>query len=105
MIAPETCAPFVPNIQDVLHIYQRPHHPTRPFLSLDETSKQLIVKTRAPIPVKPEQPARHHYEYERLIGARALGCSCDRQSLGVSLASIKSRHRAMLCDEMRCASQ
>jgi hypothetical protein len=32
---------------------------------LDETSKQLIVETRAPIPAKPGQPARHDYEYER----------------------------------------
>jgi hypothetical protein len=32
---------------------------------LDETSKQLIIETRAPIPAKPGQPARHDYEYER----------------------------------------
>jgi hypothetical protein len=32
---------------------------------LDETSKQLIVETRAPIAAKPGQPARHDYEYER----------------------------------------
>ena len=34
-------------------------------MCLDETSKQLIVETRAPIPTKPGQPARHDYEYER----------------------------------------
>ena len=34
-------------------------------MCLDETSKQLIVETRAPIPAKPGQPARHDYEYER----------------------------------------
>ena len=28
-------------------------------------AKQLIVETRAPIAVKPGQPARHDYEYER----------------------------------------
>jgi hypothetical protein len=32
---------------------------------LDETSKQLIAQTRAPIPAKPGQTARHDYEYER----------------------------------------
>ncbi len=31
----------------------------------DETSKQLIAETRAPIPAKPGQPVRHDYEYER----------------------------------------
>ena len=34
-------------------------------MCLDETSKQLIIETRAPIPAKPGQPARHDYEYER----------------------------------------
>ena len=34
-------------------------------MCLDETSKQLIVETRTPIPAKPGQPARHDYEYER----------------------------------------
>jgi len=32
---------------------------------LDETSKQWIVETRAPIPQKPGQPARRDDEYER----------------------------------------
>ena len=34
-------------------------------MCLDETSKQLIVETRAPIPAKPGQPVRHDYQYER----------------------------------------
>ena len=46
-------------------LYQRPHDPQRPLVCLDETSKQLIIDTRAPIPAKPGQPARHDYEYER----------------------------------------
>jgi hypothetical protein len=32
---------------------------------LDETSKQLIIETRAPIPPKSGRKARHDYEYER----------------------------------------
>src|ERR1700704_5285093 len=44
---------------------QRPHDPQRPLVCLDETSKQLIVETRAPIPAKPGRKARHDYEYER----------------------------------------
>ena len=65
MIAPEANAAFVANMEDVLEVYQRPHDPKRPLVCLDETSKQLIVETRAPIAVKPGQPARHDYEYER----------------------------------------
>jgi hypothetical protein len=65
VIAPEASAAFVANMEDVLDVYQRPHDPKRPLVCLDETSKQLIVETRAPIAVKPGQPARHDYEYER----------------------------------------
>ncbi len=65
MIPPEASAAFVANMEDVLDVYQRPHDPVRPVVCLDETSKQLIVETRVPIPVKPGQPARHDYEYER----------------------------------------
>ena len=52
-------------MEDVLETYQKPRDPDRPLVCLDETSKQLIVETRAPIPAKPGQPARHDYEYER----------------------------------------
>ena len=52
-------------MEDVLEVYQRPRNPLRPVVCLDETSKQLIIETRAPIPAKPGQKARHDYEYER----------------------------------------
>ena len=65
MIAPEASAAFVANMEDVLEVYQRPHDPRRPLVCLDETSKQLIKETRTPIAVRPGQPERHDYEYER----------------------------------------
>jgi hypothetical protein len=52
-------------MEDVLEVYHRPHDPDRPVVCVDETSKQLIVETRVPIPAKPGQPARYDYEYER----------------------------------------
>ena len=51
-------------MEDVLEVYHRPHDP-EPVVCVDETSKQLISETRVPIKVKPGQPARHDYEYER----------------------------------------
>jgi hypothetical protein len=45
--------------------YHRPHDPDRPVVCVDETSKQLIVETRTPIPAKPGQPRRVDYEYKR----------------------------------------
>src|SRR5450755_1790165 len=65
VIAPEASAAFVANMEDVLEVYQRPHDPLRPVVCLDETSKQMIKETRAPIPAAPGRKARHDYEYER----------------------------------------
>ena len=65
MIPPDANAAFVAAMEDVLETYQKPRDPDRPLVCLDETSKQLIVETRKPIPAKPGQPVRYHYEYER----------------------------------------
>src|ERR1700738_1989416 len=62
-IPPDANAAFVATMEDVLEVYQRPHDPQRPLVCLDETSRQLIVETRRPIPAKPGRKAR--YEYER----------------------------------------
>ena len=56
MIPPEANAGFVAAMEDVLETYQRPRDPDRPLVCLDETSKQLIAETRAPIPPKPGRP-------------------------------------------------
>lgn len=52
-------------MEDVLEVYHRPHDPEYPLVCLDETSKQLIAETRAPIVAKPGRVARFDYEYER----------------------------------------
>jgi hypothetical protein len=65
VIASDASAGFVAAIEDVLETYQKPPNPDRPLVCLDETSKQLIVETRTPIPAKPGRTARHDYEYER----------------------------------------
>lgn len=65
MIPPDANAGFVAAMEDVLETYQKPRDPDRPLVCLDETSKQMIVETRAPIPTRPGRAARHDYEYER----------------------------------------
>jgi hypothetical protein len=52
-------------MEDVLEVYTQPRDPACPLVCLDEASKQLIAETRTPIPMKPGQPARVDYEYER----------------------------------------
>ena len=65
MIPPDANAAFVAALEDVIEVYHRPHDPDRPVVCVDETSKQLIVETRTPIPAKPGQPRRVDYEYKR----------------------------------------
>ena len=52
-------------MEDVLEVYRRPYDPSRPVVCLDEGGKQLISDTRPPLPVRPKQPRREDYEYER----------------------------------------
>ena len=65
MIPPDANAAFVAAMEDVLETYQKPRDPDRPLVCLDETSKQLVIETRKPIPAKPGRAVRHDYEYER----------------------------------------
>ena len=65
MIPPDANAAFVAAMEDVLETYQKPRDPERSLVCLDETSKQLVIETRKPIPAKPGQPIRYDYEYER----------------------------------------
>ena len=54
MIPPDANAAFVAAMEDVLETYQKPRDPDRPLVCLDETSKQLVIETRKPIPAKPD---------------------------------------------------
>jgi DDE superfamily endonuclease len=65
VIPPKENAAFVASMEDVIEVYHRPRDAAKPLVCLDETSKQLVAETRAPLPVQPGQPARHDYEYAR----------------------------------------
>ena len=65
VIPPEANGAFVAAMEEVLDVYTRPHDPEMPLVCLDETSKQLVSETRTPVPMKPGQPERIDYEYER----------------------------------------
>ena len=49
----------------MLDVYHRPYDPSRPIICLDETSRQVLADTRAPLSVAPGRPARHDPEYAR----------------------------------------
>jgi len=65
VIPPKANAAFVAAMEDVLEVYTRPRDIKRPLVCLDETSKQLVKETRAPLPMTPSQTRRVDYEYER----------------------------------------
>src|SRR6201981_3209973 len=93
VIPPDTSAAFVADMEDVLEVYQRPHDPQRPLVCLDETSKQLIIETRAPIPAKPGRKARHDYEYERNGVANLFMVFAPLE--GWRLVKVTDRHTAI----------
>jgi len=63
-------------MEDVLDLYHEPYDPYYPLVCFDETSKQLILETRVPLPSAPGQVARYDYEYERK-GVRNLFLFCE----------------------------
>jgi hypothetical protein len=65
VIPPDANAAFVAAMEDVIEVYHRPHDADRPVVCVDETSKQLIIETRTPIPAKPGRPQRVDCEYQR----------------------------------------
>jgi hypothetical protein len=64
-IPPDANAAFVCAMEDVLEVYKRPYDPRHPVVCLDETSRQLLAETRAPLRCAPGQPARADHEYAR----------------------------------------
>jgi DDE superfamily endonuclease len=52
-------------MEDVLDVYAQPLDPSRPVVCVDEGGKQLIGDVREPLPVRPGNPAKQDYEYER----------------------------------------
>ena len=65
VILPQGNGHFVAAMEHVLDVYRRPYDPAYPVVCMDETPRQLIGETRAPVPARPGQPERHDYEYRR----------------------------------------
>ena len=80
-------------MEDVLEVYQRPHDPDYPLVCVDESSKQLINETRTPIAMKPGQPARYDYEYERNGTANLFMMFAPLE--GWRHVKVTDRHRAV----------
>ena len=77
-IAPAASADFGCRMEDALEVYQRPFHPRRPVVCLDETTRQLVRETRPPGPAAAGRPVRYDYEYERQGVASLFMRGCPR---------------------------
>ena len=66
MIPPQGNAEFAAAMEKVLDVYRRPYDSRHPVVCMDETPRQLIGETRAPIPAGPGSVRRQDYEYRRL---------------------------------------
>jgi transposase len=66
---PKLDADFVAQMEHILDVYAEPPDPKRPVVNFDEALKQLVANKRDPMPMKPGQPAREDYEYQRLSTA------------------------------------
>ena len=69
-------AEYVACMEDVLDLYEEPYDPKRPMICMDETSKQLVLETRLPMPTIPGYPGRYDFEYQR-NGTRNLFMFCE----------------------------
>ena len=63
-------------MEDVLDLYEEEYDAERPVVCFDETSKQLIGHTRAPIGAQSGRVQRYDYEYSR-NGTRNLFVFCE----------------------------
>jgi transposase len=73
VIPPAQNAAFVAAMEDVLDLYAEPYSPLFPVVCFDERPCFLIADILTPIPLKPGQPMRYDYEYEKKGSANVFG--------------------------------
>jgi len=66
-------------MEDVLELYAEEYDEKRPKVNFDETSRQLIADTRAPLQAASGRAQRYDHEYERK-GTRNLFMICEPQT-------------------------
>jgi FtsP/CotA-like multicopper oxidase with cupredoxin domain len=74
VIPPKVSEEFVCQMEEVLQLYTMPKQEYYPLICFDETSKQLVKETRAPIPTEFGHPERYDFEYERNGTANLFIC-------------------------------
>ena len=79
-------------MEEVLDVYHRPYDPKRPVVCVDETFKQLIGETRAPLPPRPSSVERVDHVYTR-NGVASLFLACEPLAGWRHIAVTEHRRR------------
>jgi len=82
---------FIARMEELLHLYARPHDPLQPVLCFDERPCFLIGDSVAPLNPQPGRTAREHYAYTNTKhGSCALLAAIEPQT-GARLAQVHAR--------------
>lgn len=73
MIPPTQNGAFVAAMEDVLDLYAASYDAAFPVVCFDERPCQLVADVVQPVPLRPGQPYRFDYEYERRGSANLFG--------------------------------
>ena len=87
-------------MEDVLDLNAESYDPESPKVNFDETSKQLIKETRAPLPPQAGQVAKYDYEYER-NGTANLFMFVEPQAGWRHVAVTAQRTKLDFAEQMR----
>lgn len=87
-------------MEEVLDEYTKPPSDDEPLVCMDEASKQLLRDCEPSLPMKPGQPKREDYHYERR-GTQAIFCFFDPHRGWRRVTTRDSRTRVDFAEEVR----
>ncbi len=87
-------------MEDVLDEYAKPPSDDEPLVCMDEASKQLLRDGEPAEPMKPGEPKREDYHYERR-GTQAIFCFFDPHRGWRRVTTRDSRTRVDFAEEVR----
>lgn len=93
-------ARFVCQMEEVLDLYMADHSADEPLICMDEASKQLLRAAQPSIPMKPGQPLREDYHYERW-GTQAIFMFFNPVTGKRRVSARESRTRFDWAEEVR----
>jgi len=87
-------------MEDILDLYEARHSEEEPMICMDEAAKQLLRDEREPLPMRPGQPLREDYHYERR-GTQAIFMFFDPNRGWRRACARDSRTRVDWAEEVR----